>query len=223
MGRAVTLFFLILLLQTTQLGFTADLKGLRTLYQEHFWNEQIYRERECGPNTIRFLKLAHSKKIDLTGAKIVEIHDKGLSSLEGAHPYVAREEGKLITPEPATPPNFEVGEAEWFHHVIAVVDDHVIDFDYTNEAKIVPIRDYFFHMFLDPKYKHDLKKASETLGRYHLKGYFADFKKGNLAGEVVIDGLIKDLYPRWFYSTVLCSSKLKPKHPLKPVSKPKKR
>lgn len=188
-------------------AIAADLPALTKLFKTHFWDDKIYNfdQSDCGGNVIRFAKLAQSLKIDLTNVQIAKIVDKGLSSLSGAHPYVAREEGDIFRPTPATRPHFEVGECEWFHHAILIADGLVIDFDYTNEARLVPLKDYFFHMFLAPEYQKDAKKARQYLGAYSIKSYDLDFKASELKGPVKLDGKLADLFPTWFDPSLNCN------------------
>lgn len=152
-------------------------------------------------NIMRFIQLARSIKIDLSNMQILGIEDKGMNSLEGAHPYVGREEGNGIQPTPTAPPFRHTGSAEWFHHYVLYVDGYVIDFDYTNKPTVVPLRYYMFHMFMNPNHKDDLEKIKNGVGKYELE--FETMDK-----QLVKKGLFVDLYPEWFKELPGCYNQL---------------
>jgi hypothetical protein len=191
-----------LFLSQIQILSAADLPALKTLFAETFWNTQIYQEGRCGDNIKRFWKLATERGIDLEGAEVLVVFDKGPSSLEGAHPYFARENGSMMEPKPEKPPYRHTGEAEWSHHVVLKAEGHIIDFDFMNGPTVIPEKNYFFQMFLNPNYRSDLQKIQSYLGTYAMEIWNDD-------GKMIREAKLIELYPNWFKSLPDCSDYLK--------------
>lgn len=78
----------------------------------------------------------------------------------------AREGGRLIFPAQVWPSRLP-GENYWFHHVDLLVDGKVLDYDFTNQPKILLLKEYLNAMFIpsdrlgDVNYKTSKMKLSK--------------------------------------------------------------
>ena len=127
------------------------LSQLRTLFSDHFYSG--YTEGRCGENILQFLELSRRNRLDLSQAQVLVIENKGYSVFGMVNVEKAREAGSAIRPTPSRAPLREVGERNWYHHVVLVYDGHVFDFDFTNEPTVTTVSTYFESMFLDEDQK----------------------------------------------------------------------
>lgn len=190
-------------------AFAADVAAITTQFRASFRDDSIYTDGRCGPNLTRFIDLLKTKRIDIQGLQILAIKDRGFNSLEGAHPYLARERGNLrisgpCPGRPVRPP----GEAEWFHHLVLVAEGTVFDFDYTNNPTVVALNDYFLTMFLAPEARGDVERIQRSLGNYGVDFHDIDTTQHLYMGTSVRSGKLKDLYPAWFAPEQLCRNNL---------------
>ncbi|MBL7714218.1 MAG: hypothetical protein JNL01_02045 [Bdellovibrionales bacterium] len=190
-------------------AFAADIAAITQQFRASFRDDTIYTDGRCGPNVTRFIDILKNKRINIRGLQIVEIKDRGLSSLEGAHPYLARGRGSLQRNGPCAERGTRApGEAEWFHHVILTADGMVFDFDYTNNPTVVTLNEYFITMFLPPEARGDVERISRSLGNYGAEFFDVDLARPNFQGAKVSSGKLKELFPSWFTPEQLCRNNL---------------
>jgi len=120
------------------------------LFMAHF--EQGYRSGYCGDNIAKFIKKSLNEGVNLKGSIMMEI--EGYGGLTG---YAARGPGSA-------------SQTTWqSHHVILLVptkpdaanlltDYRVIDFDFTNEPKVIGFKQYMEEMLIPPYKRNDPAK-----------------------------------------------------------------
>jgi hypothetical protein len=140
----------------------ADLSGLKALFQQEFL--QGYEEGKCGLNIDGFVKKAAQKKIDLTCALLVHVEGGGDVSAKFA---------RSRTSEPT--------KRTWFHHYIMIAPpnrqckssgyalrgtDSVIDFDFGNSPRVLPLKEYLETMWVPNRVVSDpnLARTDFTMG-----------------------------------------------------------
>lgn len=134
----------------------ADLVALRSLFQKEF--NFGYTEGKCGENVEKFVKKAQQKGINIQGVLLLEIE-------QGGDLYVYHARSNHSAP----------GSRVFFHHFAIVVSqnnmkldskDVVIDFDFGNHPRIVPLRKYFETMLMSTKLhgKPELVKTDFEMG-----------------------------------------------------------
>lgn len=121
-----------------------------------------YQAGRCGDNITAFVTRADQKRINLNTANILIISNKGYNTFGLVNVEVAR--GALRNGPGAT---------NWHHHVILEKDGLIYDYDYTNEAKVVSVKNYFSHMFLSDKrgegLSSDYVNPEEKLDDYEVE------------------------------------------------------
>lgn len=120
--------YLFLLLLLTQASFAADLPKLQSLFKTNF--NSFYAPRFCGQNIERLVRAADEKRIDLTNSYVAVLKHDGFWGLQA---FSAR--GVVGQRQP------------WGFHVILIADNYVFDFDFTNQPKVLPMKQYFPEMF----------------------------------------------------------------------------
>lgn len=128
--------YLWLLLLITQVSLAADLPKLQTLLKTNFTT--FYTPRFCGQNIDRLVRAADQKRIDLTNSYVAVLKHPGFWGLQA---FSAR--GQVGQRQP------------WGFHVILIADNYVFDLDFTNQARVLPLKKYFIEMFV-PKAKPDI-------------------------------------------------------------------
>ncbi len=132
--------------------------------------ETNYRSGHCGHNIAQFIKKSLDEGHDLRGAMMLEI--EGYGGLTG---YAAR--------GPGGP-----SQITWqSHHVVLLVpnkanpsqlltDYKVIDFDFTNEPKVIAFKDYLDEMFIPPYHRGNMEKIRRNfdLGLIKFNGMDAN-------------------------------------------------
>lgn len=126
-----------------------------------------YVEARCGPNIEAFVDLLEKRGIPLDQAEVVEITNGG-SSMFG---MINAERGRTSNPD-------STDEQNWYHHVVLLMDGHILDFDFTGEPTILPAHEYFEQMFLDeipnPSRAFLRVGRDDKLSDYKLKLFPAD-------------------------------------------------
>ena len=149
-------------------SFAADLPALIRQFEVEYFTH--YQSGKCGQNILSFLDRAKANRLDLEGAQIIRIEDKNAAWFGMVNAERARQSGRRIPSSPNSAPLFEEGERNWYHHVILEADGYVVDFDFTNEPKVLPTVPYFEEMFLDES--SNPPKGALTVGRQNkLDGY----------------------------------------------------
>lgn len=164
-----TLFFFQFL--SAEKAHGADFYRLNQLFQKHFWGS-FYKENKCGPNIEYFVRLALKENINLEGAAIIHIENKGLDTFGMVAAVRAREQGQYFdsTGPHKNRPSREAGEVNWFYHAVLLADGFVFDFDFENEPKALPFEDYIHEMFIP-----EAKKLDSVFYRTKLSGYALSF------------------------------------------------
>jgi len=115
------------------------------LFSNHFHSQ--YRAGRCAENIRALLSHAHAQGLDLSQSQVVHIQNEGFSGFGMVNAEKARESGARIS-DLHSRNRYEAGEANWYYHVILLHRDLVLDFDFTNSPRILPVKEYFEEMFL---------------------------------------------------------------------------
>lgn len=118
-------------------------------YQNH------YREAQCGPNIMGFVRRAESKGHKLYNANIIEISNTGYSLFGLVNAEFARKAGRVNPNYARDGLSHLPGEKNWQHHIILEMDGYIYDFDFDNYPNILPVKAYFEKMFLTDKKKSE--------------------------------------------------------------------
>ncbi len=148
--------FLILSFLISSSVTAADLGALTSLFRKEF--NPGYTEGKCGENVQGFVKKAQQLGINIQGVLLLEIE-------QGGNLYVYHARSNYSAP----------GSRVFFHHYAIVVSqnnmhldaqDVVFDFDFGNQPRIVPLREYFEAMLMSPKLhgKPELVKQDFEMG-----------------------------------------------------------
>jgi hypothetical protein len=154
------------------------LESLKQLFADNF--NSIYESNRCGENILRLVKLAKSKGIDLSEARIIRITNVGGSDFDSVPVMRAREKGAIIKeiyeqyynigpyghrqikPVPNHIRIRNEGPGRWvFFHAVLEFEDHIFDFDFTNHPRVLPSREYVQEMFFPKSRDFYLKNRSE--------------------------------------------------------------
>lgn len=117
----------------------ADLERARDLFVSQF-SGTLYKPGRCGENTETLIRLAIREGIDLEGASLIAVENKGNSNFGLVAARLARGQGGGERP----------GRANWSYHAFLVVEGHVLDFDFDSRPRILPLASYIREMFLPP-------------------------------------------------------------------------
>ena len=142
--------FLLTVLQPLSAGAdSATIGRLTQLFERSFFSH--YEAGRCGDNITQLVQMAQSQHLNLDGGFILLIQNQGYSTFGLVNAEQVRGAGRLIPGLPANERRYEVGEKNWYHHVILYYDGVIFDFDFGNEPRVLAARDYFEQMFLNEK------------------------------------------------------------------------
>ena len=147
----------------------ADLEALNRLFLQHY-RGSFYQQNRCGTNTETFVRVALREQVNLDGAYLIQLENKGGSNFGLVGALFAREQGRLISANPPKGmPEREPGTANWEYHAFIVADGYVFDFDFDNNPRVVPFLDYLREMFIPASKHNDATYIREKLAGYHLR------------------------------------------------------
>jgi hypothetical protein len=154
-----------------------------------------YDSLKCHENIYRLLNRAEAEKLDITDLSVIFIFSKNHDKLipiksqnatdYGVHrPTITMYRTRIVYNRSDPPGQFR-------YHVFTAIKDKVMDFDYTNSPKLVPVEEYFKSMFSPEKMsevqRHELFdsltlrviSAKEYLQTYpqHTSWYLFDLEK----------------------------------------------
>jgi len=145
-------------------------RRLKLIFEQQFYSQ--YEQGKCGDNILGLLREAQAQKLPLDGARIIQIQNKGFTVFGLVNAEWVREAGRLIPGLPANERRYEVGERNWYHHVILYYEGLIFDFDFGNEPRVISVQDYFEQMFLNEKRNPDSRGTyvgrEEKLKNYEL-------------------------------------------------------
>lgn len=169
-------------------------KQYLNLFRRLFFGRS-YDSLKCHENIYRLLKRAEAEKLDMADLNVIFIfnkdHDKLMSIKSqnavdyGVHrPTITMHRTRIVYNRSEPPGQFR-------YHVFAAIRDKIMDFDYTNSPKLVPVGEYFKSMF-SPEKMSDVERyalfdsmtlrvisATEYLQTYpqHTSWYLFDLEK----------------------------------------------
>jgi len=142
-----------------------DLDALKTLFQQNF--NHLYVANQCGSNIKNFVALARSKNIDVDSGWIVKVTNRGNTEIHQVPAMKAREAGAIIEDVyfqyfkktsfghrqikeiPKHVRVREAGPTKWVHyHSFFLFENHIFDFDFTNQPRVLTSEAYVNEMFL---------------------------------------------------------------------------
>jgi len=129
-------------------------KQYLNLFRRLFFSRS-YDSLKCHENIYRLLKKAEAGKLDLTDLSVIFIFNKEHDKLMpiksqnatdyGVHrPTITMYRTRIVYNRSDPPGQFR-------YHVFAAIKDKIMDFDYTNSPKLVPVQEYFKNMFSPKK------------------------------------------------------------------------
>lgn len=190
--KCFRLFFIYFLascfLQSTV--WAADLPRLKKLF-ENTWTSN-YVERYCGLNIENLVSKAMDENIDLDGVQIVGLKDHGGWMF-----------GMVSAVQARGATRFAPGERNWYFHVFLLADGKVLDYDFTNTAKLLSINEYMHEMYLpkekwgDAKYKESKMKLYE-FEFYPAEDYIYRLRARQSRSEIATIVKLKDYMPSFF-------------------------
>ena len=201
MYKTSKLSLYILLISLSFQTLAADLKGITKIFKNSFWSSH-YEEGYCGKNIENLVTKAIEARLDLDGAEIVQITDEGGWMFGMVNALAAREGGRLITPASASPAR-SPGEKNWYFHVVLLVDGKVLDYDFTNQVKILPLKDYLNAMFIPVSKMSDLeykksKMKSYKITTYPAEDYILRREQRLPVSEIEVESYLRDYLPDFF-------------------------
>ena len=165
------LIFALFLLISIQ-ALAADLVGISKLFKDSFWTDH-YEARYCGKNIEKLVKKAMDQNLDLSGAEIIQITDSSGFMFGMVNALLAREGGSYIEPR-QTNPTLTPGESNWYFHVVLKVEGKILDYDFTNEARILAEKKYFLEMFIPKDEQSDAEYRAFKMKGYKITTYPAE-------------------------------------------------
>jgi len=169
-------------------------KQYLNLFRRLFFSRS-YDSLKCHENIYRLLKKAETEKLDLTDLSVIFIFNKEHDQLmpiksQNAtdygvqRPTITMHRTRIVYNRSDPPGQFR-------YHAFAAIKDKIMDFDYTNSPKLLPMQEYFKNMF-SPKKMSRVKQrklfdgltlrvisATEYLKTYpqHTSWYLFDLEK----------------------------------------------
>lgn len=174
----------------------ADLQGFTDLFSTHF-KGSFYKENKCGENIETLIRLALKQDLDVKGASLVYLENTGTWNFGLIDAHRAREQGPFIDRELRG--ERHPGHANWGFHVFLLVDGQVLDFDFENQPKILPIETYVRQMFFKASDSQELRDRKLDIYKasvYSIKPIEAErarFAKTSEILEVPIEMRLIDL------------------------------
>jgi hypothetical protein len=135
-------------------------KQYLNLFRKLFFSRS-YDSLKCHENIYRLLKKAEEKKLDPADLSVIFIFNKEHDQLMpiksqnaaayGVHrPTITMHRTRIVHNRSDPPGQFR-------YHVFAAIRDKIMDFDYTNSPKQIPVQEYFKNMF-SPKKMSGVKR-----------------------------------------------------------------
>lgn len=155
------------------LGFSvakaADHKALGQLFERVFFGS-FYNEGRSGVNSVNFIRHAMNEGIDLSGASIMSIENRGGDTYGMVAALQGREQGPYL--DPSSPHSKRLpGEVNWSFHAVVVADGYVYDFDFGNKPQVIALDRYTHEMFIPSNRNGDANFFNRKLGGYIVDVY----------------------------------------------------
>lgn len=147
---AMKITLLFLLLTQATLAFA----GLKDQFTKTYGSH--YVEGKCGLNILNLLDRSEADGDDIYNAHVLEITNEGFSVFGLVNAEWARGAAARGT---------QPGERNWYHHVVLEDDGLIYDFDFANEATVLPVKEYFEKMFLEEKKGDGWSSGTFYVGR----------------------------------------------------------
>lgn len=182
-------------------SFAADLVGISHIFKKTFWTSH-YQERFCGRNIEGLVQKAIDARLDLSNAQILQITDPHGSMFGMVQAVVARESGRLIEPA-RTLPKRNPGVMNWYFHVVLMVEGKILDYDFTNQPRILSLNQYMNEMFIPADKMTNKKWKIDKMKSYRLKSFPAEdymlrLSQRMTVQEIATETLLKDVIPGFF-------------------------
>ena len=165
----------LIVLFVSSLSFAnGELEGLKQLFADHFYNDDIYTQNQCGDNIGRFAKLAKKRGFSLIGADLLQIENYGYDNFGLVGALVARGGGNIVRDahgNVVVPHRYNAGTENWNHHVVLFYFGHIFDFDFTNSPYVIVEPRYWKEMFLDDNEAKSPQKSLAKIGSYMITSY----------------------------------------------------
>lgn len=147
-----------------------NLGALKILFKKNF--NTLYAANQCGKNIRNLLALARSQNIDVNQGRIVKVTNRGNTVAHQVPVMKAREAGAIIDDVyfqyfkktrtghrqikniPKHVRVREAGATRWaYYHDFFLFENHIFDFDFTNQPRVLTKDAYVNDMFLpkDPE------------------------------------------------------------------------
>lgn len=193
--------FLILLALFSLQSFAADVAGISKIFKQTFWTSH-YEERFCGKNIEGLVRKAMDQGLDLNNAYIVQITDTSGFMFGMVAAVSAREGGPFIQPRQQNPSNLP-GEKNWYFHVVLKVDDKILDYDFTNDPKVLTMKEWLKEMWIPKEKMNDLAYRQYKMKGYKITTYPAEdyiIRQNQRLGVSAIEKVsyLKDYMPSFF-------------------------
>jgi hypothetical protein len=182
-------------------SWAADLPGISRIFAQSFWTSH-YEERFCGKNIEKLVRKSIKARLDLRDAYIIEITDTSGWMFGMVNALQAREGGRLIEPA-RTAPARHPGEKNWYFHAVLMVNGKIMDYDFTNQPTLHPLKQYLNLMFIpadkqiDAKYKLSKMKGYK-LTLFPAEDYILRQQQRLPTRDVAKEYYLKDLVPDFF-------------------------
>lgn len=142
----------------------ANHQELTALFTKNY--EAHYESGECGFNIKRLLRAAEENQIPIAHARVLTIANKGFSLFGLVNVEAAR--------------GHRDGEKNWYYHVFLEYDGKIYDYDFTDEANVKPVSEYFQAMFFNETPESEKSSGQFYIGQekkkadYQMEVYLAD-------------------------------------------------
>lgn len=144
----------------------ADLDGFSTLFAQHY-KGSFYKQNKCGENIETLIRVALKQGIDVSGAELIYLENTGSWNFGLIDAHRAREQGPFVDPEVRE--ERKPGQTNWEFHIFLLVEGRVLDFDFDNQPKILPLNQYIPEMFF--KYTDGQEVRAKKLKIYKASVY----------------------------------------------------
>lgn len=166
-----------LLLLVSSVSWASELEGLKQLFRENFYNDDIYTENECAENVMRFAQLAKRKGLALVGSEILKIENYGIDNFGLVGALAARNGGNIVRDENGNvviPNRWMAGSRNWHFHAVFAYYGQIFDFDFTNSPTVLKEPHYWREMYLTDIEGHKPQRAMSRIGNYQITSYNID-------------------------------------------------
>ena len=116
------------------------------------------------------MRKAQAANLNLSGASILKITDPFGYTFGLVSAVQAREAGRLMVPARVKPERAP-GKNNWEFHVVLLIEGKILDYDFTNEPRILSAHEYFNYMFIPREKMTDLNYRQNKLKSFRVTTY----------------------------------------------------